>query len=367
VKSIIATKFAAFAVLSLAFALPCKSLFAQSKPVVPAAPATHRWALEVHAGAGDIARATTSAEAEAAYRAKISEAIAAGSAVLDAGGTSMDAVEAAIHVFEDANLFDAGRGSVFNSAGQVELDASIMNGSTLEAGAVTAVQHTPHPISLARAVMEKTPYVMLTAAGADQFAAEIGMAQVPQSYFYTERQWQALVKQLQDQGRPVPPRPADLPQVPSEPVAFRSPIEASWFGTVGVVAEDRSGNLAAGTSTGGWRGKHPGRVGDSPIPGAGTYANNKSCAVSGTGVGEYFIRLGVAREICNLVQFKAMTAQQAADVVIHQELETLKGEGGVLVMTADGQQAWSFNTKGMFRARQVEGGKALVAIFNDEP
>ena len=327
----------------------------------------HHWSIEVHGGAGNIARATTSAEAEALYRAKLKEAIAAGAAVLDKGGSSMDAVEAAINIFEDANLFDCGRGAVFNAAGQIELDASLMEGKTLKAGAVSAVMHTPHPISLARMVMEKSPYVMLTAAGADRFASEMGMPQVAQSYFYTEKQWQALVKLLQADGRPVPPRPADMPPAPAEPISFLAPIEAHWFGTVGVVALDKQGNLAAGTSTGGMRGKHPGRVGDSPILGAGTYANNQSCAVSGTGTGEYFIRLGVAREICNLVKFEHKTAQQAADEVIHKELEMLKGEGGVIVMTPDGQQAWSFNTQGMFRARMAEGGKPLIAIFSNEP
>ena len=332
--------------------------------VAASAQQAHRWQIQIHAGAGDIARATTTPAAEAAYRAKLNEALAAGSAVLDRGGSSLDAVEAAIHVFEDANLFDCGRGAVFNSAGQIELDASIMDGATLGAGAVSAVQHTAHPISLARAVMEKSPYVMLTAAGADKFAAEIGMEPVPQSYFYTEKQWLALEKLLKSQGKPLPPRPAELEK--AQPVAWLSSVEQHWFGTTGVVALDRKGNLAAGTSTGGLRGKHPGRVGDSPIPGAGTYASNQSCAVSGTGVGEYFIRLGVARQICNLVEYKGMTAQQAADEVIHKEVAGLKGEGGVIVLTPDGQMAWSYNTKGMFRARQVEGGKPLVAIFSDE-
>lgn len=330
--------------------------------------AAHHWSIQVHAGAGDLARATMSPADEAAARAKITEAIQAGAAVLDKGGSSLDAVEAAILILEDATLFDVGRGAVFNSVGQIESDASIMDGSDLRAGAVAATMHTRHPISAARAVMEKSLHVLIVGTGADSFAAEVGLEQVPQSYFFNERRWQALVHQLKSEGRPVPPRPAGAPP---EPVASLapfpySPIDAHWFGTVGVVALDRKGNLAAGTSTGGSQGKHPGRVGDSPIIGAGTYASNASCAVSGTGVGEYFIRLGVAREVCNLIQYRGMKPQEAADEVIHKEVAGLKGEGGVIVLTPDGQQAWSYNTQGMFRARQSEGGALTVSIFPDE-
>jgi beta-aspartyl-peptidase (threonine type) len=334
--------------------------------IAVAQPAARHWSIQVHAGAGDIARSTTSAEREAAYRSKITEAIQAGAAVLDKGGSSLDAVEATIRILEDASLFDVGRGAVFNSAGQIELDAAIMDGSNLKAGAVAAVMHTRHPISAARAVMEKSPHVMIAGPGADAFAAEVGLEQVEQSFFFSERRWQALVRELKREGRPIPARPAGAPPAPAEPVAGLFPEQERWFGTVGVVALDRSGNLAAGTSTGGLQAKHPGRVGDSPIIGAGTYASNASCAVSGTGVGEYFIRLGVAREICNLVQFRGMKAQQAADEVIHKELETLKGVGGVIVMTTDGQAAWSFNTPGMFRARLSEGGALKVALYADE-
>ena len=326
----------------------------------------HHWAIEVHAGAGNIAHATTDAKAEAKYRAKLNEAMAAGAAVLDRGGTSLDAVEATIHVLEDSGIFNTGRGAVFNADGHVELDAAIMDGATLKAGAVSAVQHAPSPIALARAVMEKSPYVMLTAEGADKFAEEIGIPLVPNSTFYTERQWQGLVRTLKQQGKPVPPRPAELP-APAKPVALLPWMDQTWHGTVGVVARDRAGNLAAGTSTGGLSAKHAGRVGDTPVIGAGTYAANGICAVSGTGVGEYFIRLGVAREVANLIRFEHKTAQQAADAVIHKELEAMKGDGGVIVMPAEGDPVWSFNTNGMFRARRVEGGKPLIALYNDEP
>lgn len=327
----------------------------------------HRWAIEVHAGAGNIAHATTSPKAEAMYRAKLNEAIAAGAAMLDKGGSSLDAVETTIHVLEDSAIFNTGRGAVFNADGHIELDAAIMDGATLKAGAVAAVQHAPSPIALARAVMEKSPYVLLTAEGAEKFATEIGIRPVPNSYFYTERQWESLERTLKQQGKPVPPRPAELPAPSTAAMALPLAFDNTWHGTVGVVARDRAGNLAAGTSTGGLSGKHPGRVGDTPVIGAGTYAANGICAVSGTGVGEYFIRLGVAREIANLIRFEHKSAQQAADEVIHKELDGMKGDGGVIVMPAEGDPVWSYNTNGMFRARLVEGAKPLVALYNDEP
>jgi beta-aspartyl-peptidase (threonine type) len=274
-----------------------------------------------------------------------------------------------IRILEDDPLFNAGRGAVFTAEGKNELDASIMDGSNLMAGAVAGVTRTRHPISLARAVMEKSPHVMLIGPGADLFAAQHGLEQVDPSFFFTEHRWQSLVDQLKKEGRPIPARPAGVPE--PEPAAPSKQIDESPaahnHGTVGVVALDRAGNVAAGTSTGGLQAKMPGRVGDTPIVGAGTYASNHSCAVSATGSGEYFIRLGVAREICNLVAFKGIPLQQAADQVIHQELEALHGDGGVIALAPDGQWAWSFNTAGMFRARMREGGKQLIAIYNDEP
>ena len=334
----------------------------------PSSPATGHWAIVVHGGAGVIKRSSMTPEAEAAYRASLAQATEAGAKVLDQGGSSLDAVEAAIRILEDDPLFNAGQGAVMTAEGKIELDAAIMDGSNLKAGAVAAVTRTRHPISLARAVMEKSPHVMLIGAGADAFAARVGLEQVEPSFFFTEARWQSLVKQLQKEGKPVPPRPVGAPPPGAiDPVAFYDePGDSRSHGTTGVVALDRSGNLAAGTSTGGLQGKMPGRVGDSPIIGAGTYASNQSCAVSATGSGEYFIRLGVAREICNLVRFKGMPIQQAADQVIHKELEDLHGDGGVIAITPDGQTAFSFNTPGMFRARLAEGGKLEVHIYKDE-
>ncbi len=347
-----------------AMAMTVASMVAQQ-----AQPAAHHWALVLHGGAGVIERSTMDPKTEAAYRASITQATEAAAKVLDAGGSSLDAIEAAIHILEDDPLFNAGRGAVFTASGKNELDAAIMDGATLKAGAVAGVTRTRHPISLARAVMDKSPHVMLIGEGADAFAAQSGLEQVDPSYFFTERRWQSLVKQLKREGQPIPPRPAGAPPAPAAALIEPWPEApgAHKFGTVGVVALDRQGNIAAGTSTGGIQAKHWGRVGDSPIIGAGTYASNQSCAVSATGAGEYFIRLTVAREVCALVQYKGMTLQQAADQVIHKELESLHGEGGLIAITPDGQLAWSFNTPGMYRARLAEGGKLQLGIYNDEP
>jgi len=332
-------------------------------------PDARHWAIVVHGGAGDIERAKLSPAGDAAYRAALTKVVQAGARVLDRGGSSLDAVEAAIRVLEDDPLFNAARGAVFTADGKTELDAAIMDGATLRAGAVADVTHTRYPITLARAVMEKTPYVFLVGPGADSFSIQAGMEQADSGYFFTESRWQSLIKQLQEEGKPIPPRPAGSPHAgQAVPVAqWQESADTHRYGTVGVVALDSQGNVAAGTSTGGLQGKMPGRVGDSPIIGAGTYASNQSCAVSGTGVGEYFIRFTVAREICALVQYKGLTLQQAADQVIHKQLAPIHGDGGVIAITPDGQLAWSFNTSGMFRARQSEGSKPEVFIYRDEP
>lgn len=326
-----------------------------------------RWAIVLHGGAGIIKRDAIDAKTDAAYRASLAKAIRAGAAVLDRGGTSLDAIEASIRILEDDPLFNAGRGAVFAADGKNELDAAIMDGATLRAGAVADVTRTRHPISLARAVMEKSPHVLLAGPGADEFSVYAGLEQEPPSYFFTERRWQSLLKQLKKEGLPIPPRPAGAPPPPAKPVADIEPPGAHEFGTVGMVALDKHGDIAAGTSTGGTQAKRWGRVGDSPLIGAGTYASNQSCAVSATGTGEYFIRLTVARTVCALVQYKGMKLQAAADEVIHKELEALHGDGGVIAIAPDGQMAWSFNTPGMYRAKLAEGGKLEVGIYNDEP
>jgi beta-aspartyl-peptidase (threonine type) len=244
------------------------------------------------------------------------------------------------------------------------LDAAIMDGSKLMAGAVAAVTRTKHPISLARAVMEKSKHVMLIGDGADAFSKAQGLEQVDPSYFFTEKRWGQLEEELKAEGLPIPKRPAGAPAKTALNAAQK--LDEHKFGTVGVVVLDTHGHLAAGTSTGGLTAKQWGRVGDAPVIGAGTYASDQSCAVSGTGTGEYFIRLGVAREVCSLVRFKGMTLQAAADEVIHKELEGLHGDGGLIAIAPDGQMAWSFNSEGMYRARMAQGEPMTVQIYGDE-
>jgi L-asparaginase / beta-aspartyl-peptidase len=319
----------------------------------------------VHGGAGVIERKDLTPAQDEAYREAMGRVAEAGAAVLKRGGTSLDAIEAAIRIMEDDPLFNAGKGAVFAADGRNELDSSIMDGKTLMAGAVASVTTTRHPISLARAVMEHSPHVFLVGEGADEFARTRNLEQVPPSYFFTERRWQGLVKELKRQGLPVPPRPAGAPTAPEARAALVH--DEGKHGTVGVVALDTHGNIAAGTSTGGTTAKRWGRVGDSPIIGAGTYASNSSCAVSATGTGEYFIRLTVARSICALVELKGMKLQAAADQVIHKQLTAMKGDGGVIAVAPDGEMAWSFNTSGMYRARLADGQPLVVGIYKDDP
>jgi beta-aspartyl-peptidase (threonine type) len=345
----------------------CMGLFAATA----LAQQPHKWAVVLHGGAGVIERSHMDPKTEAAYRADLETALQKAADMLDKGGSALDAVEAAIRYMEDDPLFNAGRGAVFSAAGKNELDAAIMDGSNLKAGAVADVTHTRHPITLARTVMEKSPHVMLIGSGADEFAAQNSLEMVDPSFFFTERRWQGLVEELKKEGKPIPPRPAGAPPAPTKPVAEvmfppESP-EAHKFGTVGVVVLDKQGNIAAGTSTGGLTAKMWGRVGDSPIIGAGTYADNRSCAVSGTGTGEYFIRLTVGRTICALVRYKGLGLQEAADEVIQHQLTDMKGDGGIIAIDTKGDMVWSFNTEGMYRARISEGGKPEIGMYKDQP
>lgn len=302
--------------------------------------------IAIHGGAGVMGRASMSPDAERAYRADLERALDAGYAVLEKGGASLDAVVAAVKILEDSPLFNAGKGSVFNHEGINELDASIMDGATAKAGAVAGVRHVKNPIELARLVMERSPHVMLAGEGAEEFALEQGVTLVPGSYFFTERRWQ----QLEDAQKA-----ERTASVPNENI--------SYFGTVGAVARDASGNLAAATSTGGMTNKRWGRIGDSPIIGAGTYADNATCAVSSTGSGEYFIRAVVAHEICARVRLSGVTAAEAARDVVHGTLEKIGGDGGVIVVDARGAIAMEFNTEGMFRGARDSGGRREVAIY----
>jgi L-asparaginase / beta-aspartyl-peptidase len=329
-----------------------------------ATPHPTKWAIAIHGGGGEEEWLHMDAATGAAYHASLARALDAGAVVLSRGGRSIDAVETAIEVLEDDPLFNAGRGAAFDSLGRNEMDAAIMDGATLEAGSVAAVSATKNPIALARAVMEHSPYVMMVGPGADAFAISQHLPQMPPSYFFTEMRWQELLGVLRAQRKPIPLRPAGAPAASHATAVLHGVAPfAHRFGTVGAVARDVHGNVSAGTSTGGMQGKLPGRVGDSPIIGAGTYAANDSCAVSATGVGEYFIRLDAAKEICGLVKWKGMTIDAAAEHVIRGEVAKLKGgEGGVIVLDRKSGPVWSYNTLGMFRARQVEGGEPEVLV-----
>ncbi|MCS5645267.1 MAG: isoaspartyl peptidase/L-asparaginase [Candidatus Marinimicrobia bacterium] len=294
------------------------------------------YGLVIHGGAGTITKKNMSLEKESAYRDKLTEALAAGFEILEKGGSSMDAVETTIRIMEDSPLFNAGKGAVFTNAGTNELDASIMDGSTLQAGAVAGVKTIKNPISAARKVMEETWHVMLAGDGADNFAKEQGLEIVNNDYFYTERRWKALQK-AQD---------------------------AEKHGTVGCVALDRNDNLAAGTSTGGLTNKRWGRIGDTPIVGAGNYANNQTCGVSGTGQGEYFIRGNMAFDVSALMNYSSLSVEQAARQVI-DKLSGRGGRGGLIAMDKNGNIAMPFNTEGMYRGYYLNGSEPVIKIYND--
>jgi beta-aspartyl-peptidase (threonine type) len=326
-----------------------------------------RWSIVVHGGAGVIERANLTPELEERYRTAMAEALARGSHVLTGGGSALDAVEAVITGMEDDPLFNAGRGAVFTAEGRNELDASIMDGRTRAAGAVAGVMRTRHPISLARAVMEQSPHVMLVGEGAENFARTQDLEEVFPGYFYTPRRWNQLEERLRRDGVPIPERPEGA----VDAAANEAFPDDHQFGTVGVVAYDTHGNIAAGASTGGTTAKRWGRVGDTPVIGAGTYAQNGVCGVSATGTGEFFIRVGVARQICARMQLNGESAQQAADGVIAEVGATTNasgdaGDGGVIVLDGQGRVAWSFNTPGMYRAHHSVGTAPVIQIFADE-
>ena len=322
----------------------------------------------IHGGAGVIKRGSLTPEKEKEYRAKLEEALLAGYKALLDGKSSLDAVEIAIRMLEDSPLFNAGKGAVFTADGRNELDSSIMDGKTLAAGAVAGLHHVKNPITLARAVMEKSPHVMMVGDGAEKFAKDQKIELVDEKYFWTQERWDALQQILKEEKeKSEKEKVKSQNSVPKPKNGMQSAIEVPYnkFGTVGAVALDRMGNIAAGTSTGGMTNKKYGRVGDAPIIGAGTYANNDTCGVSATGWGEYFIRLGVARDISALVEYRALTVQAAADMVIKQKLQKLGGDGGVIAMDKFGNMAISFNSEGMYRAYINSDGKPVVEIYKD--
>lgn len=316
-------------------------------------------AIAIHGGAGTIEKSRMSAEQEQAYRAKLEEAINTGYKVLEEGGASLDAVIAAVNVLENSPLFNAGRGAVYTYDGEHELDASIMDGRNREAGAVAGVKRVANPINLARMVMEESPFVLLSGAGAEAFARSRGVPMVDNKLFDTEHRRQQLDKareKLERENRQQKDYQAAVDALPTE---FK-------MGTVGAVALDRAGNLAAATSTGGMTAKRYGRIGDSPVIGAGTFADNRSCAVSATGHGEYFIRYNVAADICARVQYQGKSVVEAADQVINEVLLPVGGTGGVIVLDAQGNIALTFNTRGMYRGSRTSSSPAQVAIFAGE-
>lgn len=299
--------------------------------------------IAIHGGAGTLPRSEITPELEAEYRADLERALDTGYRVLERGGNSQDAAIEAVKILEDSPLFNAGRGAVFNRDGEVELDAGVMDGASSRAGSVAGLKHIKNPVELARLVMEKSPHVMLIGPGAEEFALDQGMTLVPNSYFHTEKRRQQLERALHGDRM--------------------AAIKLNYFGTVGAVARDQRGNLFAATSTGGMTGKIPGRVGDSPHIGAGTYANNETCAVSATGHGEFFIRSVVAYDIHALMDYKGLTLEQAATEVVQHKLKTMKAEGGVIAIDAQGRITMSFNTEGMFRGARDSRGRHEVAIY----
>src|SRR5438034_10575090 len=322
-----------------------------ARPVDQRKMQNEKFGLVIHGGAGTIERSKMTPEKEREYRAGLERALTAGYDVLKNGGSSLDATEAAVRVLEDDPHFNAGRGSVFTSAGTNEMDAAIMDGKTLAAGAVAALKHVKNPISLARLVMEKSGHVMMDGAGAEAFAKENGMELVDQKYFFTQERWDALQKI----------KAAEKKRTGAAGKAFVI-TDQDRHGTVGAVALDKNGNLAAATSTGGTTNKRPGRVGDTPVIGAGTYANNATCAVSATGDGEYFIRASVGNNISALMEYRGMSLKEAAQAVL-DKVAKLGGTGGMIAIDRRGNVTLPFNTSGMYRGYVDPNGKFVVEIY----
>lgn len=316
-------------------------------------------AIAIHGGAGTIDKAKFSPEQEKAYRAKLSEAVEAGYSVLEKGGESLDAVTAAITVLEQSEFFNAGRGAVYTYDGGHELDASIMDGRNRQAGAVAGVKHVESPIKLARLVMDNSVHVMLSGQGAEEFAKEQGIELIENNIFDTKHRYDALLKAKDKLDKAKATTKSYQAAHNALPNNFK-------MGTVGAVALDKNGNLAAGTSTGGMTAKRYGRVGDAPVIGAGTFAENESCAVSATGHGEYFIRYNVASDICARVKYQGSTIAQAGDEVINKVLKPIGGTGGVIIIDTQGNISLPFNTSGMYRASKSNTQATYVGIFKGE-
>lgn len=331
---------------------------------------TPKFAIAIHGGAGTILKNQMSDSLEAAYIEVLSKAVSAGHDLLSKGGSALDAVGASINILEDSPLFNAGKGAVFTHDQTNELDASIMDGATLNAGAVAGVMHIKNPIDLARSVMDNSPHVFMYGQGAEAFAKDQGFALVEQDYFYTQSRYDHLmrVKATEEQHSLLLDKKAPMNNPVNNPAEmFFDPIlKASKYGTVGCVALDQNGNLAAGTSTGGMTNKQFGRIGDAPVIGAGTYANNQSCAVSATGWGEYFIRGVVAHDISAMMQYGGFDLEQSTSTVIDKKIPELGGDGGVIAMDKHGNISMRFNTPGMYRAQIDISGALKVGIYKSD-
>lgn len=318
-----------FILIILIITTSCENSHTRSKP---------EYVLVIHGGAGTILKKNMTPEKEKQYLEKLNEALSVGSEILKNGGTSLDAVTKTIMVMENSPLFNAGKGAVFTAEGVNEMDASIMDGRDLNAGAISGVRHIKNPILAARAVMEDTKHVMLLGTGAEEFSESIGIEMVDSSYFFTQSRWESYLK---------------------------AKDKAEKHGTVGAVALDKHGNLAAATSTGGMTYKMKGRVGDTPIIGAGTYADNKTCAVSATGHGEYFIRNVVAYDISALMKYKGFSLIDASKDLIMNKLVAQKAEGGIVAVDKNGNIAMTFNSAGMYRGYITSEGKSEVLIYGN--
>lgn len=350
--------FLSFFIALLIFAGGCAPAEEASSDTM-AEPALGKTAIVIHGGAGTILKANMDDETEAAYRAKLEEALRAGHAILEEGGPALDAVIAAVQVMEESDLFNAGKGAVFTSEGTNELDAAIMDGATRNSGAVAGVKTVKSPIALARVVMEESPHVMMIGAGAETYAEENGLEMVENSYFYTERRYRSLQRAQEREAEATSSLPFDAA------IEYDLPLSpnADKFGTVGAVALDADGNIAAGTSTGGMTNKKFGRVGDVPVIGAGTYADNRTAGISATGHGEYFIRGVVAHDIASRMDYAGEDLNTAADAVVMDKLGELGGTGGIVALDRTGAIAMPFNTEGMYRGYIDIDGNMQIMIY----
>jgi len=336
--------------------LLCAPIFTRAQTKSPAA---KKYVLVIHGGAGTILRSNMTAEKEQLYKQGLQKALNAGSEILKNGGNALDAVEATIRMLEDDSLFNAGKGAVFTNEGRNELDASIMDGKTLKAGAVAGITNIKNPITAARAVMEKSEHVMMAGKGAEVFAAKNGCTVVAPSYFFTTQRWLDLLDAKKEDS-------LKMLHADSSKAFLRQPENYDYkYGTVGAVALDTYGNLAAATSTGGMTNKKFGRIGDSPVIGAGTYADNNTCAVSCTGWGEFFIRLSMAKSVADRMELAHMSVQDAAKEMIMKKLPALGGDGGLIAVDKDGNFVMSFNTEGMYRGYVKSDGESKIEIYKD--